>query len=331
MNQQLCLALCAWLAWGTAGAQSVTVVHRAVELQLLDPTVSLQWMHLEVGKPVVRFADTTISGEFVPGGWDLEHPQPRPSFNGAWYYLQSDTMELVGGTAELSFQWQFYGVRLERFLRKDSVLLIEHQVVDVDADKVIEISLKAMVGKGSLVLDSLTGQWVYAFNAIGTRRLQFQAREGQRIVTKTIVNTTALVDSSELQWALNRISILYTDTAQYLENNPFLQHDLPSFITNVVASVGDGPNHVYTFQLGQNYPNPFNPATRIGFSIPRAGLVSLKILDVLGREVCTLLNEERPAGYQEVPFEAGSLPSGVYFYRIDFEGSSIVRKMMLLK
>ncbi|MCK7520684.1 MAG: T9SS type A sorting domain-containing protein [Ignavibacteriales bacterium] len=70
------------------------------------------------------------------------------------------------------------------------------------------------------------------------------------------------------------------------------------------------------FVLNQNYPNPFNPTTTISFSIPSSAFTSLKVYDILGNEVATLVNEEKPAGSYEVSFNASSLSSGTYFYKL---------------
>jgi hypothetical protein len=93
---------------------------------------------------------------------------------------------------------------------------------------------------------------------------------------------------------------------------------------------------VKEYTLGQNYPNPFNPSTTINFSLAVDSKVSLKIFDVLGQEVATLVNGQLAAGSQKVSFDASSLNSGVYFYRIDANGNdgqkfSSVKKMILTK
>ncbi len=102
------------------------------------------------------------------------------------------------------------------------------------------------------------------------------------------------------------------------------------------------------YSLSQNYPNPFNPSTVIGYQLPVSGLVSLKVYDILGSEVATLVNEEKAAGAYNVQFTINNLPagqaglqlsSGVYFYRlqvIDPESSSgqvfvETKKMVILK
>jgi len=89
------------------------------------------------------------------------------------------------------------------------------------------------------------------------------------------------------------------------------------------------------FELSQNYPNPFNPSTTINYDLPFDSKVSIKLFDMSGKEVATLVNETRVAGYYTVNFNASNLSSGVYFYRISAEGSgnnfTATKKMMLLK
>lgn len=85
------------------------------------------------------------------------------------------------------------------------------------------------------------------------------------------------------------------------------------------------------FDLSQNYPNPFNPATKINFDLPKDSKLSLKLYDMLGREVSTLVNEFRTAGYYTVDFNASSLSSGIYFYRLLAGEFSAVKKLVVIK
>jgi subtilisin-like proprotein convertase family protein len=85
------------------------------------------------------------------------------------------------------------------------------------------------------------------------------------------------------------------------------------------------------FELYQNYPNPFNPVTRINFSVPKQGFVSLKVYDVLGREVKALVNEVESPGVYSVDFNGTELSSGVYFYRMESNGFTDIKKMLLIK
>jgi subtilisin-like proprotein convertase family protein len=84
-------------------------------------------------------------------------------------------------------------------------------------------------------------------------------------------------------------------------------------------------------KLMQNFPNPFNPSTVIKFSIPKQGQVSLKVYDIMGREVKSLVNERLPSGVYESMFDGSALNSGVYFYRLETEGYTETRKMLLIK
>lgn len=85
------------------------------------------------------------------------------------------------------------------------------------------------------------------------------------------------------------------------------------------------------YELTQNFPNPFNPRTEIVFRVQHEGLVSLKVYDLLGREVQTLVNEKRAAGIHRVSFDAHDLPSGVYLYSITMGTFHDVKKMLLIK
>jgi photosystem II stability/assembly factor-like uncharacterized protein len=85
------------------------------------------------------------------------------------------------------------------------------------------------------------------------------------------------------------------------------------------------------YSLSQNYPNPFNPTTKINFALPKSGFVSLKIYDVLGREVASLVNEFKSAGVFSVDFNASQFTSGIYFYRFESNEFSDVKKMLLIK
>ncbi|MBU2447260.1 MAG: T9SS type A sorting domain-containing protein [Bacteroidetes bacterium] len=89
------------------------------------------------------------------------------------------------------------------------------------------------------------------------------------------------------------------------------------------------------FTLSQNYPNPFNPSTKIQYSLRNAGFVSLKVFNLLGREVATLVNSNQEAGSYTVPFNTSeaklNLASGVYFYRLEAGSFVSTKKLILMK
>lgn len=85
------------------------------------------------------------------------------------------------------------------------------------------------------------------------------------------------------------------------------------------------------FKLYQNYPNPFNPSTVISWQLPSDSHVLIKVYDILGNEIETLINEEKPAGTYKIEFDASSLSSGVYFYRLQTDLFKEVKKMILIR
>lgn len=104
------------------------------------------------------------------------------------------------------------------------------------------------------------------------------------------------------------------------------------YFTTTISDVKELPNAVPSdFGLDQNYPNPFNPTTNIRFSLPEANQVMLKVYDMLGQEVATLVNGFMNAGSYQVDFDAENLPTGTYFYSITAGDFSSVKKMLLLK
>ena len=95
----------------------------------------------------------------------------------------------------------------------------------------------------------------------------------------------------------------------------------------VIADAGE----IGSFHLGQNYPNPFNPTTSISYQVGSAGMVTLKVYNILGKEIASLINEYKPAGSYSVEFDGSNLSSGVYFYRLEEGAFTDVKKMILLR
>jgi hypothetical protein len=86
-----------------------------------------------------------------------------------------------------------------------------------------------------------------------------------------------------------------------------------------------------TYSLNQNYPNPFNPVTKIEYAVPNDVKVTIKVYDVVGREVNVLVNEVKTAGYYSINWNASNLSSGIYFYQMKAGNFYAVKKMMLIK
>jgi len=169
--------------------------------------------------------------------------------------------------------------------------------------------------------------------------------DGVAVSTATFVQSFPLIVND----GNNGMIIAWTDLRNDLSGQ---RHDIYAQRVNNNGTLGGvtGVNEndhflPSTFTLGQNYPNPFNPSTTIHFSVPSSEFVTLKVFDVLGNEVATLINEEKPAGSYEVDFDAVgtgrdlSLSSGIYFYQLSVGGPETssgqriiqTRKMILVK
>ncbi len=148
------------------------------------------------------------------------------------------------------------------------------------------------------------------------------------VVIDTVVTDTTLVCQTTLQ-ALKNHSWTVTATNSAGESDLSVE---ARFRTTSIVSVTSGDGTVpMEYLLAQNYPNPFNPTTTIAFSVAQSGMTTLKVYDLLGREVATLIEDVVPMGTYSIVFEADRLPSGTYFYVLTSGPTRMVKKMMLLK
>ena len=122
---------------------------------------------------------------------------------------------------------------------------------------------------------------------------------------------------------IRNTSVNKKDTIDFMITSPEGITEKKSFIFSYIA-----PKE---FKLEQNFPNPFNPTTTIQYQLPVSSKVTLKIYDILGSEVKTLVNEEQEAGYKEVKFNASNFASGIYIYRLQAGKHVSIKKMMVLK
>ena len=111
-------------------------------------------------------------------------------------------------------------------------------------------------------------------------------------------------------------------------NKEVMNVSMAGTINGITNESGGIPDEFY---LSQNYPNPFNPSTIINFKLPKDGFVTLKVYDMLGREVAVLVNEFKPIGNYSVNFDASSFSSGVYVYTIKAGTFVDSKKMVLVK
>ncbi len=167
------------------------------------------------------------------------------------------------------------------------------------------------------IFDTTTGTWTYAYGD------PFVASNYWGAMTANITNCNGVQGikvwrvGGLLSTQTTRPLIAYADTCL-----------TGCGLVGITSHHTDVPN---SYRLSQNYPNPFNPSTEIEFAIPKAGLVKIVVYDILGREVKTLVNETKQAGEYKIYFNASSLASGVYFYRINANDFTQTKKMLLIK
>lgn len=131
-------------------------------------------------------------------------------------------------------------------------------------------------------------------------------------------------DQTVFTFDINRnVRVNKKDTVEFMITDLNGLMMMKSFIFNYT-----GPKE---FKLDQNYPNPFNPTTTIRYQLPADARVTLKVYDILGSEVATLVNEDQEAGYKEVKFYGSNYSSGMYIYRLTSGSFSSIKKMMLVK
>ena len=208
---------------------------------------------------------------------------------------------------------------------------------------------------------------VWEIQTNGTGDLVTRANYTERNITPNVIRQLTFygTSSSHIFKAGNKIRVILTNLDN-ITNDPFLRTNpyvLPSMVKarNRIYMNSYNPTYIQLpligympisvneissnlpvkFNLEQNYPNPFNPTTKIKFEIPplnppltkggNGGVVTLKIYDILGQEVETLVNEKKSPGTYEVTFDAGNLPSGIYFYRLITDNFTEVKKMTLIK
>ena len=120
------------------------------------------------------------------------------------------------------------------------------------------------------------------------------------------------------------VFVFSSESNQTTEKFLLLNSDIP-------LDAEDENTNISTFYLSQNYPNPFNPDTKINYSAPNISFVTIKVYDVLGNEIATLINEEKKSGNYQVEFNGSNLSSGVYFYRMQAGNFSNTKKLILIK
>lgn len=158
-----------------------------------------------------------------------------------------------------------------------------------------------------------------------------RSADGMQFVKIGSVNAVGNIDTTK-RYSFTDAAVA-SQSAQYrivqITNDGAMEYS--PVINVIITGVGRGSVSPYSFHLEQNYPNPFNPVTTIQFKIPFSTQVSLKVYDILGREVATLIQQELNAGNHQVEWDSSLVSSGVYFYRLTTGNFADAKKMMVTK
>ncbi len=174
---------------------------------------------------------------------------------------------------------------------------------------------------------NLTLQWNKALAAAS-----YRIQVSKSLTFNTFfVDTTGIADTSLALQNLDGYTIYYWRVRASNTVGPSPWSAPFKFRTVLITLVASADQLPQTYELSQNYPNPFNPYTTIEFSIPKSGFTSLRVYDLLGREVAILQNDVLERGSYRVKFEGSSLPTGTYFYVLTSGSTRISKKMILLK
>lgn len=198
----------------------------------------------------------------------------------------------------------------------------DYNIGEIYSDTCITISVKNTGSVPDSVTTSLFGLRLPAGAfSISPANFILPANDSAEITLNIITSPLAIKSY--------RFSVKIT-SHRALSNLPVTMSKTVTLTYGGITSVENNEQN-YTYNLSQNYPNPFNPETKIEYSIKTSGNVTLSVFNTIGEKVAELINEYKPAGNYEVNFNAANLSSGIYFYRLESNNFSSIKKLVLLR
>ena len=198
-------------------------------------------------------------------------------------------------------------------------------ILDVDSVGIIAKRLSYLS-----VTENLSG--IYGVFYTGTAKIAFLDEQGQLLTEGQSHPVTPLAEFRLQETVTIPANAKTVEVKIYNAKNELVGILDQANVSDLLTAVETNNQGIASeYRLDQNYPNPFNPSTVIGYQVPSKSYVMLRVYDVLGREVATLVNETKESGSYEVTFDASKLTSGIYFSRLESNGKQITKKMTLLK
>lgn len=285
----------------------------------------------------------------IEQGVEIIHPNPPPYTIGYWYSISAQTAIRGGDIFMVGGESFFGGSDFRTLAYKYNPVAQEYifyKPLDPDSTEIFLNQLWDLEITADGPIYAI-GRMHYMYNNLHYRRAMIQSFDG---VSWRLHSLPASFDGghfSEL-WGMTILPCgqvyaagLFRPAGSYDQQTLVMYNEKPTDVTPEIISKSPGQ-----FLLNQNYPNPFNPDTKIRFVIPNElrnlkdfssqasrndnPLVTLKVYDVLGNEIATLVNEAKSAGTYEVTFDAFGLPSGIYFYKLRAGSFTETKKMILL-
>jgi len=164
------------------------------------------------------------------------------------------------------------------------------------------------------------------------RMISFEATADRFSMTGDSAQTiTISTPDCDKIWIVNGDTVSSKDIVFGTEEWSDTDADVEDAAKHALQATAEGPEVNASFELQQNYPNPFNPTTQIAFDLKQGGPVTLKVYNLMGQEVATLLNGQTEAGHHTISFDGSNLPSGTYIYTLQAADLKISRMMILAK
>lgn len=248
---------------------------------------------------------------------DVKHASEILAYNlTAKNFRLADSNRVLKLDVELSFTGELFGTQL--ILRLDTNIItdviIEDPIFNYTANVVYGNTVRVGMLTPGLNMDSTFPQRLCTIKLLTNE--QFSSNNSIRWVNSDFISLTLIAA------IINGVAIDITDT---------LNHHIENNLTTIQPITAGNSALPKMFRLNQNYPNPFNPGTVISYQIPNNNNIILKIYDINGKEVTTLVNEYKEAGEYKVTFNGNNVASGVYYYQIESGDFKATKKMFLVK